>query len=109
MHISTRKVQGTAALLLSVFAAGLLGSPAQAADAAWLAHRAIRNKILHEASDRYDVRFLTTHTDRLAGNLREVTGKGRFRRRGKTAQNFTYHTTVNIRNNSDKNTGYDIR
>ena len=98
----------TAATMLSIFAVGLLGSTAQAADADRLAHRAISAKLRREAGDRFNIRFLTTHIDRLQNGKRLVTGKGVFSRKGKVGQNFTYHTTVNINDNSDRETGYTI-
>jgi hypothetical protein len=107
--LNVQKLRNVAAILLVAGFACMLGLPARAADAVWLAHHAIRNKILHEAGDRYAVRFLTTHVDRQSRAIRTVTGTGTFRRRGKTSQRFTYHTTVNIRNNSERNTGYTIR
>jgi hypothetical protein len=103
------RVRVFAALFAAALMLSLFGSPARAADAAYLAHRAIRGKLLREASDRYGVAFLTTHIDRLQGPWRQVTGKGVFRRHRNTGQNFSYSTNVNIRNNADKNTGYTIR
>ena len=108
MPINATKLRLTVLLLLSMFAVSMLGSSAQAAEADWLAHRAIRGKLKREAGDRYGIKFLTTHIDRLPGGRRTVTGKGVFNRRGKSPQYFTYHSTVNIVNNSDKETGYDI-
>jgi len=109
IHIHARKLRVTALTVLGIFAVGFVGSTAQAADADWLAHRAIRAKLKREAGDRFNIRFLTTHIDRLQNGKRLVTGKGVFSRKGKIGQNFTYHTTVNINDNSDKGTGYDIR
>lgn len=105
----TNLVRLTMAMILTVLV-GVMVSPAQAdTDPVWIAHRAIKMKILKEAGDRYGVEFYTTHVDRLQGRWRQVTGKGRFRRRGKSPQNFTYHTDVNVEDRSDKHTGYDIR
>ncbi len=114
MIAQTRKVkrisvQTLAALSLVALFIGLLATPASAASAEWIAHRAIKMKLLKEASDRYDIEFLTTHVDKVEGPIRHVTGAGRFRRHGKSPQRFTYHTDVNIRDNSDKITGYDIK
>lgn len=108
LHFAGRAYK-TAVVLLLILPAIVLSSSAYAADAVSLAHRAIRNKILKEAGDRYDVTFATTHVERLEGGLREVTGRGRFKRFKKPSQIFTYHTTVNIYDRSDKHTGYDIR
>ena len=98
-----------AALLLIMFAVGFASSPAKAADAVTVAQRALRAKIRREASDRYGIQFFTSHVDRLPGGMRSVTGEGRFMRRGKSPQRFTFHTTVDPRTNSDRDTGYDIR
>lgn len=113
MIAQTRKVkrisvQALAALSLIALFIGLAATPVSAASAEWIAHRIIKMKLLKEASDRYDIQFLTTHVDRVRGPIRHVTGSGRFRRHGKSPQKFTYHTDVNINDNSDKITGYDI-
>ena len=97
------------AFILALFLGIATGAAHAADDPGWIAHRAIKMKILKEANDRYDVQFYTTHVDRLEGPIRQVTGKGRFRRRGKSPQNFTYHTKVNIKDRSDKITGYEVR
>jgi len=79
-------------------------------EAADIAHRAMRDKILHEAHDRFDVRFDTTDVTSLGRRgEREVTGRGIFRRRGKEPQRFTYHITVNPREGVAFRAGYDIR
>ncbi len=108
MHLSTGKIRAAATLLLILFAAAFAGTSAKAADAVFVGQRAIRMKIQREAGDRYGIRFFSAHVDRLPGGLRTVTGEGRFMRRGKAPQRFTYHTTVDPRFNSDKDTGYDI-
>jgi hypothetical protein len=107
-NVTRVAIQTMAALSLVALFIGLAVSPASAASAEWIAHRAIKMKLLKEASDRSDVEFLTTHVDRVRGPIRHVTGTGRFRRHGKSPQKFTYHTDVNIEDNSDKITGYDI-
>ena len=109
MHNHTRKIRLAAMALLLGFVISLVGSAAKAADAVRIAHDAIRSKILREAGDRYDVRFLTTHSDRISPHERKITGTGRFRRQGKTAQKFTYHSTVDIHNDSDVDTGYNLQ
>ena len=109
IHIRARKLRVTVLSMLSIFAVGMIVSTAQASDADWLAHRAVSAKLRREAGDRFNIRFLTTHIDRLQNGKRHVTGKGVFSRKGKTGQNFTYHTTVNINDNSDRLTGYEIR
>ena len=105
----TVKARVFAALFLAALMLSVFGASVRADNAASLAHRAIRGKILREAGDRYAVAFLTTHVDRLQGPWRQVTGKGVFRRHKNTGQNFSYSTNVNVRNNADKNTGYTIR
>ena len=109
MYSYTMRLRVFAALFLAALSLTAFGLPARADNAASLAHRAIRGKILREAGDRYGVAFLTTHVDRLQGAWRQVTGKGVFRRHKSTGQNFSYSTNVNVRNNADKNTGYTIR
>lgn len=79
-------------------------------EAADIAHRAMRDKILHEAHDRFDVRFDTTDVTSFGpGEGREVTGRGIFRRRGKESQYFVYHITVRSREGVAYHAGYDIR
>ena len=109
MQIHARKITMAAALLLFCLAITVVSSSAKAVDAVWIAHGALRSKILHEASDRYGVEFLKTHVDKLSAFGRRVTGTGRFRRRGKRPQFFTYHSTVNLRSRRDHDTGYDIQ
>ena len=74
-----------------------------------MARKVIKSKILHEAHDRYNVRFFSTHIDRLRGADREVTGEGRFDRKSKDPQRFSYHTIINLHDNSDRETSYTIR
>lgn len=108
MRIPTTVLRG-AALLLAVALLSLIGSPLPAADTGWLARKALKAKILREAGDRYNVRFLSMHIDRLKGGDREVTGRGRFNRKSKNSQEFSYHTIVNLYDNSDRETSYTIR
>ena len=105
----SRTLRIAASVMLLGLVITLLGTSAKAADAVRVAHRALRSKILQDAGDRYDVRFLSSHSDRISPRERRVTGVGRFRRHGKTPQRFTYHSTVNIRNDRDFDTGYDIQ
>ena len=109
MHAYARKLRYVTTLALAVFAASLLLSAAQAQDAVQIAHQALRQRILHDAGDRYEVRFLTTRTNREGRGMRSVTGQGRFRRRGKSAQRFTYHCTVEARRGRVRDIGYDLR
>lgn len=108
------KIGALTVVLPAVFALGLTGSPVQAQrsslDAtAALAHQAMADKILHEAHDRFDVRFLTTDITPLGPRGREVTGRGIFRRRGKEPQRFFYHILVKLREGIAYRAGYDIR
>lgn len=108
MIVLNRTLRAAASVTVLAVVVSLLGTAANAADAVRLAHHAVRNKILKEASDRYAVRFLSSHSDLISRFERRVTGTGRVARKGKRPQRFTYHTNVNTRNNSDKDTGYDI-
>ena len=104
-----RTIRIAATLLLIVFAAGFFGTSAKAADAVMIAQRTLRAKIRREAGDRYGIQFFSAHVDPLPGGMRSVTGEGRFQRRGKNPQRFTYHITVDPRFNSARDAGYDIR
>jgi hypothetical protein len=108
------KIGSLAVVLPAIFALGLTGSPVQAQrsslDAtADLGHQAMRDKILHEAHDRFDVQFLTTDITPLGPRGREVTGRGIFHRHGKEPQRFFYHITVKPREGIAFHAGYDIR
>jgi hypothetical protein len=113
------KIGSLAVVLPAIFALSLTGSPVQAQrsipersglDAtADLGHQAMRDKILHEAHDRFDVQFLTTDITPLGPRGREVTGRGIFHRRGKEPQRFFYHITVKPREGIAFHAGYDIR
>jgi hypothetical protein len=102
------------AALPAIFALGVIGSPAQAqrqgppVEAGEIAHQAMRDKILHDAHDRFEVRFLATDVTPGPGG-REVTGRGIFQRRGKAPQEFTYHITVKPREGIAFHAGYNIR
>jgi len=109
MQTCAKNLRLLTTVLAVVFFASLLHVSARAANAADIAHRLLRNKILREAGDRYDVRFLSTHTDRLPGGGRNITGRGRFRRHGKSSQTFTYHAAVDRRNHDVNDVGYDLR
>jgi hypothetical protein len=109
MQKSYRSLRILAITLLLALYVCVAGLPVHAQDAVRIAHRAVRNKILREASDRYDVRFRSTHTDRLYRSEREVTGTGSFRRHGKSSQRFTYRTIVNTRTDTVHDIDYDIR
>lgn len=97
-----------ALLLVAITLTIALSLPANAANARALAQQALRSKILREAGDRYDVRFLSVSVARGRGPVREVTGTGRFRRRGKSPQRFSFYTLVNVRNRRDHDTRYTI-
>jgi len=109
MQTCAKNLRLLTTVLVVVFFASLINVSARAANAADIAHRLLRNKILREAGDRYDVRFLSTHTDRLPGGGRNVTGRGRFRRHGSRPQTFTYHANVDKRNHDVTDVGYDIK
>lgn len=107
------KLGSLAVVLPAIFAVGFTGSPAQAQrprpEAVDIAHQAMRDKILHEAHDRFDVRFESTNITPIGPGSREVTGRGFFRRRGKSPQSFSYHITVKPREGIAFHAGYDIR
>lgn len=105
-------------VLPAIFAFTLTGAQAQrreprpgpiVQEAADIAHQAMRDKILHEAHDRFDVRFELTDVTPIGPGGREVTGRGFFRRRGKSPQAFFYHITVKPREGVAFHAGYDIR
>ena len=106
----------SAIALPAIFALGVTASPAQAqrpgpqvVEAADIAHQALRDKILHDAHDRFEVRFLSTDVTPIGPGGREVTGRGIFQRRGKSPQEFRYHITVKPREGVAFHAGYEIR
>jgi hypothetical protein len=114
------KLALSAIALPAIFALGVTASPAQAQrpgprpgpqvlEAADIAHQALRDKILHEAHDRFEVRFLSTEVTPIGPGGREVTGRGIFQRRGKSPQEFRYHITVKPREGVAFHAGYEIR
>ena len=109
------KLGSLAVALPTLFALGMTSSPAQAqrqgppVEAAEIAHQAMRDKILHDAHDRFEIRFLSTDVTPLSPGGREVTGRGIFQRRGKSPQEFTYHITVKPREGIAFHAGYNIR
>ncbi len=116
------KIAWLPAVLPALFAFTLTGSSAQAQRmyrhqevrevvpaSVEIAHQAMRDKILHEAHDRFEVRFLTTEITPLGAGEREVIGRGVFRRHGKNSQEFTYHIIVKPREGIAFHAGYDIR
>ena len=109
MHTSTKNLRVITITVLVLLATSLLSVTAKAQQAADVAHRVLRQRILSDASDRRDVRFLTTSSSRMGNGWRSIMGRGRFARRGKSPQTFTYHIGVNPRSRATRNAGYDIR
>lgn len=109
MQISFKKIGWLPVLVPVIFALSLPGSPAQAESAATIGHRVLRERIVRDAHDRYDVRFTTTRVQRNTRYGRELVGQGLFYRHGKSSQRFKYHVFVNPRDGSVSDIGYKVR
>lgn len=107
MNLQIKKACLTAFVPLTIFA--MFSVPAKANRSADLAHSLVRAKILREASRRYKVQFLTTHTDKFTNGEFIVTGKGRIFVRNKGTQLFVYESTVNPRSGRDHDTKYHLK
>lgn len=109
MHVSVKRVGLLPVVLPAVCALFLSGSPAQAQDPKEMSHKLVREKILHDAIDRYDVKFMTTNTQHLGPRWLRISGRGSFRRRGKPSQQFMYHVKISPRSGATTDLGYNIR
>ena len=109
MQISVKKIGWLPVLLLAIFALSLSGSPVSAESAATIGHRVLRERIVRDAHDRYDIRFTTTRVQRRTRYGRELVGQGLFNRHGKSSQRFKYHVFVNPRDGSVSDIGYKVR
>lgn len=108
MQVSVKKIGWLPVVLPAIFALGLPGAPAKADSVANIGHRVVRERILGDAHDRYDVRFATTRVERISPSRRAVLGRGSFNRHGKSTQHFTYHVTVDRRDGSVYDIGYNL-
>lgn len=104
------KIGWLSAVITLIFGVSMVGAPAQAqrVNAEDWGHRVLRDRILHDAHDRYDVQFLSTRVEPLGYTDRGVSGKGVFLRHGKNPQRFTYHVLVK-RDGRVSDVGYNIR
>ena len=109
MHVNCRALRGATVFGILCLIMGLQVSAAHAVDAVRVARSLIRAKVLREAGDRYDVKFLTTTVVRYSPHEKRVTGTGMFRRHGKRPQDFTFHSIVNTLTAYNHDTGYKLR
>ena len=108
MQISFQKRGRLSVLAMTLVALCLPGSPVRADRAADIGHRVLRERIAHDAHDRYGIRFTESRVQRRTAYGREIVGRGSFYRHHKSMQWFKYHVFVNSRNGSVSDIGYKL-
>lgn len=96
------------ALLPLAVAGAIAAAPVQASPATTSLHRAMRAKILKDASDRSHVDFQSTYVNRLSSRLRGISGRGIFERGHKPPQRFRYHGIIDVRSGMASDLSYTI-